>query len=142
MKRSRKSEDVNAEVNGSHVQAWTKKVGQAVAKHRDELGWSQDALAAAAGVTRTTVIGLENGNRSVGLDAILRCLLAMNVDIWKLFGGPAKQAPQIPIDQSIVLDQLKELIALKASTDPKKKRAADWISGNIETFHELYVRKR
>lgn len=142
MKRSRKSENVDAEVNVSHVQAWTKKVGQAVAKHRDDLGWSQDALAAAAGVTRTTVIGLENGSRSVGLDVILRCLLAMNLDIWKLFGGSVKHAPQLPVDQAVVLDQLKELIELKASTDPKKKRAADWISGNIETFHELYIRKR
>lgn len=141
MKRSRKSENAEAALKPAEV-AWLKKIGLKISELREQRGWSQDALATSIGVHRNTIINLENANKSTGIEILVKCLVAMDVDLWKFFGGAAKAAPAEPIELQIIIDQLKALIQLKSSTDPKKKNAADWISGNIETFHELYVRKR
>ncbi len=53
---------------------------------RAERGWSQEALAEAAGLHRTYVSGIERGERNVGIDNVERLAGALGVEIGELFG--------------------------------------------------------
>jgi DNA-binding XRE family transcriptional regulator len=53
---------------------------------RAERGWSQEALADAAGLHRTYVSSIERGERNVGIDNVERLAGAFGVEIGELFG--------------------------------------------------------
>jgi transcriptional regulator with XRE-family HTH domain len=59
--------------------------GRAVRSVRLERGWTQEQLAAAAGLDRTYVSGLERGVRNPALSSQRRVALALAVDLSELF---------------------------------------------------------
>ena len=66
--------------------------GAVVRRFRSERGYSQEAFAAACGLHRTYVGGIERGERNVSIDNIARIADALGVRIGDLFpnsgGGP------------------------------------------------------
>lgn len=58
--------------------------GQAVRQVREEKGWSQERLAAEAGLDRTYVSGLERGRRNPALATQKRIAVALEVTLGSL----------------------------------------------------------
>ena len=54
---------------------------------REALGWSQEYLAAEAGLDRTYVSGIERGVRNPSLKNIIRLAAALKVSLATLFEG-------------------------------------------------------
>lgn len=66
-----------------------KRFGERLRKHREELGWSQEALASRAGVDRTHIGKLERGQSEPGLLAIIRIAAALGIRASALVEGGA-----------------------------------------------------
>ena len=62
-----------------------KKFGAHLRKLREEMGYSQEQLAAEAGLHRTYVGSVERGERNISLDNILILANALNCKSSKLF---------------------------------------------------------
>ena len=54
--------------------------GSRMRQRREELGWSQEALAERTGLHRTYISSVERGERNVGLDNIWRIAWALDVE--------------------------------------------------------------
>lgn len=80
--------------------AWTSAlVGERVRSRREELGWSQDQLAAAMGQNNVWICRLEKGRRSVRLDELPELASALGVSVEFLLYGPVptpKLTPPTP----------------------------------------------
>ena len=61
--------------------------GDRVRARRQELGWSQEALALKANINRTYIASLESGRRNPSLDLIARLARALRVDAGELVNG-------------------------------------------------------
>lgn len=59
--------------------------GRVVREHREGRGWSQDRLAAEAGLHRTYIGSVERGERNVTLNSIWRIAAALGVPASSLF---------------------------------------------------------
>ena len=57
------------------------ELGGSVRARREQLGWSQSRLARASGVSRTVVIGVENGRRSPSLPTYDKLRRALGLDL-------------------------------------------------------------
>lgn len=66
------------------VLAQRREIGHRIARHRDARGWTVDDLAGAACIGRVSVIHLENGRRSTGLDVLLQVAAALGISIGRL----------------------------------------------------------
>ncbi|MGB3909930.1 MAG: type II toxin-antitoxin system Y4mF family antitoxin [Pseudolysinimonas sp.] len=65
------------------------ELGAAVRERREHLGWSQQSLADAAGVTREWVVRFEGGKATVRLDRVFDVLtvLGLGVELATRTGG-------------------------------------------------------
>jgi transcriptional regulator with XRE-family HTH domain len=61
--------------------------GDRIRARRQELGWSQEALAFGAGISRTDIASLESGRRKPSLDLIARLAVAVKLDAGELVRG-------------------------------------------------------
>ena len=61
--------------------------GARVRARREELGWSQERLAFAAGLHRTYIGTVESGERNPALRTLVRLARALSVDASDLVGG-------------------------------------------------------
>lgn len=61
------------------------KLAHNIRRLRRRLGWSQDHLAAEAGLNRTYLAEVEGGSRNLGVDNIEKIALALDVDPIELF---------------------------------------------------------
>jgi transcriptional regulator with XRE-family HTH domain len=59
-----------------------------VLRLRNELGWSQEALAFEAGLHRTFIAHVERQARNISIDNIERIAAALGVPIAELLGAP------------------------------------------------------
>jgi len=59
-----------------------------VLRLRNELGWSQEALAFEAGLHRTFIAHVERQARNISIDNIERIAAALGVPIAELLGSP------------------------------------------------------
>jgi len=64
-----------------------KLFGNMVRKHRQGMSMSQEELAAAAGLHRTYIGGIERGERNVSLQNIFRLSRALNTSASELLKG-------------------------------------------------------
>jgi transcriptional regulator with XRE-family HTH domain len=62
-----------------------KKFGKQVRELRIEKGWSQEKLANIAGIDRTYIPGIEQGNRNVSLAIIEKLSKAFKISISEFF---------------------------------------------------------
>lgn len=62
-------------------------VGERVKQRRAELGWTQDALAEKAGISKSFLSDVENGRRSLGAETLLDLGRAMGVSLGYLMIG-------------------------------------------------------
>jgi HTH-type transcriptional regulator/antitoxin HipB len=82
--------NAHSDPKGSDVRVRTVlELGAAVREKRETLGWSQQALADAAGVTREWVVRFEGGKATVRLDRAFDVLtaLGLGVDLVARTGG-------------------------------------------------------
>ena len=70
-------------------QAVLRRFGERVREARDRRGWSQEQLAAEAGLDRTYVGSVERGERNIALLNINKLALALNDDFAGILPGPA-----------------------------------------------------
>jgi transcriptional regulator with XRE-family HTH domain len=61
--------------------------GRAVRQRRHELGWSQEYLAAQAGLHRTYVADVERGVRNISLENIVKLTAALQLTLGEFFSG-------------------------------------------------------
>lgn len=62
-----------------------KRYGRAIRQRRHELGWSQEYLAAQAGLHRTYVADVERGERNISLENIVKLADAMGLTPGEFF---------------------------------------------------------
>lgn len=108
-----------------------KKIGLRIKKLRGEA--SQDWLATKAGVSRSIVSGIEMGARDFQLSSLLRILDALQANISDVIDVMPGKQPNQTLDPAheLIHEQLQDLL-------DHGDAPADWISGNITTFHERY----
>jgi transcriptional regulator with XRE-family HTH domain len=67
------------------IHARTKAIGQQIRELRKRRGFSQEALAAAAGIDRAYFGGIERGERNVATLNLIKIAQALNVEVGELF---------------------------------------------------------
>lgn len=66
-------------IDATFEQTFLSRLGNNVRRLRQEKGWTQDQLAAAAGLHRTYISGIERGERNVSVVNMGRLALAFDV---------------------------------------------------------------
>lgn len=66
-----------------------RRIGTQIYKKRVDLKMSQETLSETAGVSRTFISNLENGNYSARIDTYYRIACALDVTLGELFRGNA-----------------------------------------------------
>ncbi len=59
-------------------------VGKGIRERRTKLKWTQDVLADAIGMNRTSVVNIETGKQAVTLGTLYRVAHALGLDPWDL----------------------------------------------------------
>ena len=77
---------VGLPVEGSSLEATLLTIGQAIRRLRRERGWSQEQLAAAAGLDRTYITTVELGKQNITMRALVTVAAALRVSPPELFG--------------------------------------------------------
>jgi transcriptional regulator with XRE-family HTH domain len=62
-----------------------KQYGRAIRQRRNEMGWSQEYLAAQAGLHRTYVADVERGQRNISLENIVKLAKALGLTPGEFF---------------------------------------------------------
>lgn len=122
-------------------------VGQRIRARRDELGWKQDDLADAAGISNSFLSDLENGKRSVGADKLLDIARALSLSLDFLMTGEGapktiETSPKLQIPTKLaqfaqeagltfrqaiaLLDMQHQIIAHRSSTKKSDLDTVDW----------------
>jgi transcriptional regulator with XRE-family HTH domain len=63
------------------------RVGSNIRAIRDERGWTQEDVAAKAGIHPTALSMVETGTRAPKLDTLIRLAFALDVDAGRFFAG-------------------------------------------------------
>jgi y4mF family transcriptional regulator len=119
-------------------------VGERIKKRRNELGWTQDALAQKAGVSKSFLSDLENGKRNVGADTLLEIARALSLSLDYLMEGkevePERTEVQIPAQLAAfaaragisfrqaltLLEMQQQIVAHRSSTKKGSLDKVDW----------------
>jgi y4mF family transcriptional regulator len=120
-------------------------VGERIRKRRNELGWTQDALAQKAGVSKSFLSDLENGKRNVGADTLYDIARALSLSLDYLMSGregESEPASEVQIPASLatfaaragisfrqaltLLDMQQQIVAHRSSTKKEKLDKVDW----------------
>lgn len=120
-------------------------VGERIRKRRNELGWTQDALAQKAGVSKSFLSDLENGKRNVGADTLYDIARALSLSLDYLMSGAegaAEPLSEVQIPASLatfaaragisfrqaltLLDMQQQIIAHRSSTKKENLDKVDW----------------
>lgn len=59
-------------------------LGNVVKRHREAKGWTLDTLASESGLSRRTVINIESGTHSAGVDALFDLAAALDARLSEL----------------------------------------------------------
>ncbi|GAN63397.1 Cro/Cl family transcriptional regulator [Acetobacter indonesiensis] len=70
-------------------------VGTNLRTLRKEAGLSQEALAAASGISRRMIVNLESGNANISLGSLDRLAEALNTTFLKLVSNPAQESRKL-----------------------------------------------
>ena len=117
-------------------QLWTRKeIGQRLRAERRRLGLSQDALANAGGIKRTTLYQYERGDRRPSLDFLLKAVSA-GVDLnYIVFGERrVRLVGELRIERA-VLDRIF-VVVNRYARDSKGRALA--VEHQQELFRQLY----
>jgi SOS-response transcriptional repressor LexA len=90
-------------LGGDNLGMPTKKLGERVEQARKELGWSQDALAKASGLSQPTISAIESGDTNpekVRANTLARIAIAMRKDIT-YFTGKQESNTSVELDVSL-----------------------------------------
>ncbi len=120
-------------------------VGERIRRRRNELGWTQDALAQKAGVSKSFLSDLENGKRNVGANTLYDIARALSLSLDHLMTGKEGEAEppsevQIPASLATfaaragisfrqaltLLDMQQQIIAHRNSTKKENLDNVDW----------------
>jgi transcriptional regulator with XRE-family HTH domain len=128
----------------AHVKTTMQTVGERIRKRRLELGWTQDALAEKAGISKSFLSDLENGKRNVGADKLQDIGRVLSLSLDYLMDGQKaetiKSDVQIPnsladfaaraglsFKQAItLLDMQNQIIAHRSTTRKDSLEKVDW----------------
>lgn len=120
-------------------------VGGRIRKRRTELGWTQEALAQKAGISKSFLSDLENGKRNVGADTLYDIARALSLSLDYLMAGKegeTEPASEVQIPASLatfaaragisfrqaltLLDMQQQIIAHRSSTKKESLDKVDW----------------
>ena len=73
-----------------------KEIGKKIREYRDSKAMTQERLAHELGLTRTSMVHIENGNQSLTIDRIYKIAELLNVSVEKLL--PSIQNIKDPFD--------------------------------------------
>jgi transcriptional regulator with XRE-family HTH domain len=88
------------------IDAWLKQFASVVKDARENKKLKQEALDV---VSRKSLSDIENHNTDWQIRTFLRILIALDIDVWKFFGGVERNAPRWRIDQQVVHDMIDEI---------------------------------
>lgn len=124
MGSSKKPEPI---VKDSAVESWVLVIGKTIANTREKRSWNQRGLGENAGVSRGTISHLENGSEGASIGGMIRCLLALDVDPWSLFGGKTSAKP-LRIEHQALRDLVDAIV------ETKNERLIDSVRDILKTF--------
>jgi transcriptional regulator with XRE-family HTH domain len=117
-------------------------VGERVKYRRLELGWSQDALAEKAGISKSFLSDLENNRRSIGAETLLDLGRAMDLSLdFLMTGEPSEDqaSKEIPaslarfaaeqglsVRETMTLLEVQERIMTARRRAKDRMEAVDW----------------
>ena len=120
-------------------------VGERIRKRRNELGWTQDALAQKAGISKSFLSDLENGKRNVGADTLYDIARALTLSLDYLMTGKegeTEPASEVQIPSALaafaaragisfrqaltLLDMQQQIITHRSSTKKGSLDKVDW----------------
>lgn len=76
--------DVPPDPRPDWVRDHRREIGHRIARWRAARGWSSYDLAAAAGVSRLSILRAEHGTHSTGLDVLLQLADALGITVGQL----------------------------------------------------------
>lgn len=91
--------------------------GRNVRRLREALGFTQEALGAAAGLDRSYVGGVERGERNPSLSTIVRLARVLEVPVAILFSEPDEQLPPSRSDDGVVAFESEGQLAVNFKYD-------------------------
>jgi transcriptional regulator with XRE-family HTH domain len=120
-------------------------VGKRVKARREELGWTQETLAARAGISKSFLSDIENGKRNIGAETLLDLARVLGRSLDYLMtgdAGEATDAAEVEIPASLarfaadasltfrqtlaLLDMRRQILAHRSSTDREPLDQFDW----------------
>jgi len=119
-------------------------VGDRIRQRRLDLGWTQDKLAAEAGISKGFLSDLETDKRNVSAGYLLKISRALGVSLDFLMKGgdekPTSREVQVPASLSVfagqqnltftqtvtLLDMVKQIVAHRSSSKSDDLETVDW----------------
>jgi transcriptional regulator with XRE-family HTH domain len=119
-------------------------IGDRIRDRRLELGWTQDALAQKAGISKSFLSDLENGKRSVGAENLQGIAQALTLSLDFLMSGEGttqtNKQVQVPASLSafaqtagltfrevmMLLDMQRQIVAHRSKSRDDNLEAVDW----------------
>lgn len=87
-----------------------KHIGEQIAKHRKLLKYSQDELAGALSLTRTSIVNIEKGRQHISAEMLLRICAVLKCD----FGDIMPTIPSVELKQEVKIKKVIKSKTLKA----------------------------
>jgi len=121
-------------------------VGERIKKTREAIGWTQDVLAAKAGISKSFLSDVERGERDISSAYLLKIANAMDASLEYLLRGEAKPLRREDISIPKELEEAAErqgwrldetlsllrahnsVVARRSGTAQKKPSVAEWIN--------------
>lgn len=109
--------------------ASTRTLAARLRRHREDRKLSLDAVARAAGISKTYLWELEAdhaGDKHPSLDVLGRVAAALHVGLGDLIGSSMRRPPEVPVRATIGLYELKS--AMRAATIDNERFDVGWWS--------------
>ena len=119
-------------------------IGERIKRRRVELGWTQDALAKKAGLSKSFLSDIENNKRKVGADKLLDIGRVLGFSLDYLMKGEATppEREEIPVPTSLasfaaeegltfrqtltLLEMRQQIVAYRSTTNKEDIEEFDW----------------
>lgn len=133
----------NPAVKSGEVKAVLKLVGERIRSHREVKGWSQEGLADAASIPRNKYGAIERADRHYRVDALIRVLDALDIDVLELF-KPREMKPAAHSTKHDKNDPIRQLAIeqLEQVLDEGSEEDIQIAIGSVSRWHKALPKRR